>query len=41
LASFARLLDVDQGWDVVDTAVVEKVMSVITLCQNFQLMSLS
>ena len=25
LASFARLLDVDQGWQVVDTAVVEKV----------------
>ena len=27
LASFARLLDVDQGWEVVDTAVVEKVVS--------------
>lgn len=27
LASFARLLDVDQGWEVVDTAVVEKVIS--------------
>jgi engulfment and cell motility protein 1 len=25
LASFARLLDVDQGWEVIDTAVVEKV----------------
>lgn len=27
LASFARLLDMDQGWEVVDTAVVEKVVS--------------
>jgi Domain of unknown function (DUF3361) len=35
LASFARLLDVDQGWDVVDTAVVEKVMSSTALRQNF------
>jgi engulfment and cell motility protein 1 len=27
LASFARLLDVDQGWEAVDNAVVEKVYS--------------
>ena len=26
LASFARLLDVDQGWEAVDKAVVEKVV---------------
>ena len=25
LASFARLLDVDQGWEVIDMAIVEKV----------------
>ena len=32
LASFARLLDVDQGWEVVDTAVVEKVVELV-VCQ--------
>ncbi|RMZ86904.1 hypothetical protein DV736_g5873, partial [Chaetothyriales sp. CBS 134916] len=32
LASFARLLDVDQGWEAVDTAVVEKVVELV-VCQ--------
>ncbi|KPI45329.1 Engulfment and cell motility protein 2 [Cyphellophora attinorum] len=32
LASFARLLDVDQGWEAVDNAVVEKVMELV-VCQ--------
>lgn len=32
LASFARLLDVDQGWEVVDFAVVEKVVELV-VCQ--------
>ncbi|RMZ84951.1 hypothetical protein DV738_g83, partial [Chaetothyriales sp. CBS 135597] len=32
LASFARLLDVDQGWEAVDKAVVEKVVELV-VCQ--------
>ena len=32
LASFARLLDVDQGWEAVDDAVVEKVVEMV-VCQ--------
>ncbi|ETN44400.1 uncharacterized protein HMPREF1541_10580 [Cyphellophora europaea CBS 101466] len=32
LASFARLLDVDQGWEAVDNAVVEKVVELV-VCQ--------
>lgn len=35
LASFARLLDVDQGWEAVDSAVVEKVSVVVFSAETY------